>query len=178
MCSPGATKAVELLNGLGVRITGMQHLLLVKVCLRNLLAKHGLSNTDSKEEGEGKEEGNERETDEGEDNVQAKEEGADITETKDEGADIKEDIVMEDLLPSLELCKTSLILSEDFGSRGYYFINGKLLSLVCMLHVLECVSLHDVMVSPHQNLVQLSSQMISQLESEGVLPDKVLSMCM
>lgn len=40
------------------------------------------------------------------------------------------ELKLEDLEPILERCKETLALSEDYGSRAYYFVNGALLSVV------------------------------------------------
>ena len=42
----------------------------------------------------------------------------------------KEELKLEDLDPTLERCREAMAISEDYGSRAYYFVNGALLSLV------------------------------------------------
>ena len=121
----GAKKAVEMFADHGFPYTGLQHFLLAKLCLRELLDQHGIT----EQEAGGKEEEEEEEKEEG---VKEREEEGEKKEGEEEREGVPEKGVLkfEDLGPTLELCHESLQHSLEYGARAYYFVNGKLLALV------------------------------------------------
>lgn len=137
-------------------MTGMQHFLLAKMYWENLLAERGIEGKrvagrmeDRREEGgkemegekseeEGKEEGaGEKKVEQGKEG-EGKEEDKEKESVGDNELQAKEGekvgergkLILGDLEPTLERCKEALALSEDYGSRAYYFVNGALLSMV------------------------------------------------
>jgi hypothetical protein len=58
------------------------------------------------------------------------EEGADEKEELGEEVEGEREVKLEDLEPTLELCRKALALSSQHGVRAYYFVNGVLLNAV------------------------------------------------
>lgn len=171
IAAAGAEKTLQLFPDLDVPYTGLQHYLLAKMYWRKLLAERG---TGRKGEGGGVREGVEEGAP-----VGVGEEGSQAggkEEVKEEGGGDgegeEEELKLEDLEPTLERCREALAISEDYGSRAYYFVNGALLSLVrCMQQVLrKCLRQH---CNLPQDMFKLSSQMLDKVESEGNVPEKV-----
>lgn len=125
----GIKQTIQLMQEREVKLTGMQHFLLAKTTLKNLLdVREGSGSVASEgEEPERKGVASEGEAPERK-GVGSENEVSERENVASEGKEA--DITLESLKPVLKLCRETMAISLDYGSRSFYFVNGKLLALV------------------------------------------------
>lgn len=137
----GIEKVLKLMEKAELKFTGMEHYRLAKVSLKRMLRKYESGGSDERkgeeevagmkpedmEPSSGNEQGKivEKQTEAKQEDVGVNSEGS-----TDEGVDKEGQLKLEDLDPILELCKKAYSLSDSYGKKGYYCVNGLLLSVV------------------------------------------------